>query len=159
VRVKVDDREEHRPGYKFNEWELKGVPIRLEIGPRDLEAGQVTVYRRDTGEKSTVALTSLADHIPDLLNDIQASLFRSAAEFREDHTFAPSDYGELTDLLSSAQGFVKAGWCGSPECEMKVKDDTKATIRLLPLDPVDPGGSCIVCGAKATELATWAQSY
>ena len=159
VRVKMDDREEHRPGYKFNEWELKGVPIRLEIGPRDLEAGQVTVYRRDAGEKSAVPLTSLAEHIPALLDDIQASLFRSAEAFREEHTFTPSDYGELTDLLSSAQGFVKAGWCGSPDCETKVKDDTKATIRLLPLDPVDPGGSCIVCGEKPTELATWAQSY
>lgn len=159
VRVKVDAREEHRPGYKFNEWELKGVPVRLEIGPRDLEAGQVTVARRDTGEKSAVAVSDLATYIPALLEQIQGSLFQSALDFRAEHTFEPSNYSELTDLLSAASGFVNGGWCGGPECETKVKNDTKATIRLLPLDQVDPGCNCIVCGAKATETATWAQSY
>jgi prolyl-tRNA synthetase len=159
VRVKVDDREEHRPGYKFNEWELKGVPVRLEVGPKDLEAGQVSISRRDTGDRSTLSLGSVAETIPPLLDEVQASLFQLAYEFREEHTFAPASYDELVDLLSSASGFVRGGWCGSPECETKVKDDTKATIRLLPLDPVDSGGNCIVCGRKAEELATWAQSY
>ncbi len=159
VRVKIDDREEHRPGYKFNEWELKGVPVRLEIGPRDLEAGQVMAYRRDTGEKSAVPLTSLPSAVPDLLADIHRSLFQSALEFRSEHTFAPGSYAELTDLLSSGSGFVQGGWCGSPECEDKVKDQTKATIRVLPLDSEAQEGHCVVCGSPAIELATWAQSY
>ncbi|HEX2179518.1 MAG TPA: proline--tRNA ligase [Actinomycetota bacterium] len=159
VRVKVDNREEYRPGYKFNEWELRGVPVRLEVGPRDLEAGQVMAYRRDTGEKTALPLTSLPGAIPELLDDIQRSLFRSALDFREAHTFAPDSYGELTELLANASGFVKGGWCGNPECETRVKDDTKATIRVLTLDPTEQQGDCIVCGANATELATWAQSY
>ncbi|HEX2149251.1 MAG TPA: proline--tRNA ligase [Actinomycetota bacterium] len=159
LRVKVDAREEHRPGYKFNEWELRGVPVRLEIGPRDLEAGQVMAYRRDTGEKSAVQLASLPAEIPRILEDIQQNLFQSALDFRTDHTFLPGSYDELVDLLKSATGFVRGGWCGNPECENKVKDQTKATIRVLPLDPADQEGNCIVCGSPATELATWAQSY
>jgi prolyl-tRNA synthetase len=159
VRVKVDAREEHRPGYKFNEWELRGVPVRLEIGPRDLEAGQVMAYRRDTGEKSAVQLASLPAEIPRMLEDIQQNLFQSALDFRTDHTFSPGSYDELVDLLKGATGFVRGGWCGNPECETKVKDQTKATIRVLPLDPAEQEGSCIVCGSPATEVATWAQSY
>ncbi|HVL50905.1 MAG TPA: proline--tRNA ligase [Actinomycetota bacterium] len=159
VRVKIDDREEHRPGYKFNEWELKGVPLRLEIGPRDLEAGQVLAYRRDTGEKSALPLTSLPVAVPDLLADIQRSMFQTAVDFRAERTFAPATYDELTDLLSAASGFVQGGWCGSRECEDKVKNDTKATIRVLPLDAEQQDGKCVVCGSPATELATWAQSY
>ena len=159
VRVKIDDREEHRPGYKFNEWELKGVPLRLEIGPRDLEAGQVLAFRRDTGEKSALPLTSLPVAVPDLLADIQRSMFQTAVDFRAERTFAPATYDELTDLLSAASGFVQGGWCGSRECEDKVKNDTKATIRVLPLDAEQQDGKCVVCGSPATELATWAQSY
>ncbi len=159
VRVKIDDREEYRPGYKFNEWELRGVPLRLEIGPRDLEAGQVTSYRRDTGEKSAIPLTSLPSAVPEILADIQRSLFQSALDFRTDHTFSPGSYDELVDLLKDASGFVQGGWCGNPDCETKVKDQTKATIRVLPLDPAEQEGNCIVCGSPATELATWAQSY
>ncbi|HYN99006.1 MAG TPA: proline--tRNA ligase [Actinomycetota bacterium] len=159
VRVKVDAREEHRPGYKFNEWELRGVPVRLEIGPRDLDAGQVMAYRRDTGEKTAVQLASLPAEIPQMLQDIQQNLFQSALDFRTDHTFSPGSYDELVDLLKDASGFVRGGWCGNPECETKVKDQTKATIRVLPLDPSEQEGNCIVCGSPATELATWAQSY
>ncbi|MGQ0679034.1 MAG: proline--tRNA ligase [Actinomycetota bacterium] len=159
LRVKVDSREEHRPGYKFNEWELKGVPVRLEIGPKDLAAGQVMAARRDTGEKSAIALADLAGRIPQLLDEIQSSLFRSAVDFRAGHTFRPADYAELTELLADASGFVEGGWCGSVQCEDRVKDGTKATIRSLPLDRIDPSAACIVCGEPALESATWAQSY
>lgn len=158
-RVKVDSREEHRPGYKFNEWELKGVPIRLEVGPRDLQAGEVSLYRRDTGEKSAVPVTALPTLIPELLEQVQQSLYHSAATFLQEHTFSPGNYGEMTDLLASPSGFVNGGWCGDAACEAKVKDDTRATIRLLPLDKTAREGVCIVCGAPAAELATWAQSY
>lgn len=159
VRVRVDDREEHRPGFKFNEWELKGVPVRLEVGPRDLDAGQVTAYRRDTGDKTPLPLVGLPAAITALLDDIQTGMFRSALEFRSERTFEPGSYSELTEMLTAVSGFVRAGWCGQPGCELRVKDQTKATIRVLPLDPVIPEGGCIVCGQPAKELATWAQSY
>lgn len=159
LRVKVDDRQEHRPGYKFNEWELKGVPVRLEIGPQDVERGEVTVYRRDTGQKSAVPLDSAADHVRQLLSEIQKNLFDQALAFREERTFTPRNYEEMRQFLSEGAGFAVAGWCGRLACEEKVKADTKATIRILPLDPGEPLGTCIVCGEKSTEQATWAQSY
>jgi prolyl-tRNA synthetase len=159
LRVKVDDRQEHRPGYKFNEWELKGVPVRLEIGPKDLERGEVTVYRRDTGQKSSVPVDSVADHVSQLLAEIQKNLLDEALAFRQERTSRPTSYEEMREFLAQSAGFAQAPWCGSPACEEKVKADTKATIRVLPLDRVDPEGSCIVCGQRGTEVATWAQSY
>ncbi|MBW3591046.1 MAG: proline--tRNA ligase [Actinobacteria bacterium] len=162
IRMKIDDREEHRPGYKFNEWELKGVPLRLEVGPRDLDGEVVTASRRDLPakeSKSTIALSELATEVPKLLEGIQASMFRSAQEFRDEHTFRPSSYGELSEILRDARGFVEAPWCSNPDCEAKVKDETKATIRVLPMDPEEPGANCIVCGNKADENAVWAQAY
>jgi len=159
LRVRVDDREEHRPGYKFNEWELKGVPVRVEVGPRDLDAGQVTVVRRDSGEKEACALPDAVARITALMDEIQAGLFRDAVEFRERHTFRTGDYGEMSALLEDPGGFVVAGWCGGEECETKVKADTKATIRYLPLDPHPVEGSCIVCGERAAEEASWALAY
>ncbi|MGH2767716.1 MAG: proline--tRNA ligase, partial [Actinomycetota bacterium] len=159
LRIRIDDREEHRPGYKFNEWELKGVPVRLEIGPKEVGRGEALVYRRDTGEKAGVPLDGLAARIPLLLEEIQAELFRQAAAFREGHTFSPGSYEELAELVSSPGGFVEGGWCGGLSCEEKVKAHTKATIRALPLDPAPVEGACLVCGEKAVEMATWAQAY
>lgn len=159
VRVKIDDREEHRPGFKFNEWELKGVPIRMEIGPKEVEASRVLVVRRDTGEKVSVPSISVKQTIPVMLEEIQRSLFDQACAFREDHTFHPDSYGELQDLMEGSGGFVESGWCGDEACEEKVKAETKATIRVLPVDRVEPEGTCIVCGQKATERATWAEAY
>ena len=159
IRVRTDDREEHRPGYKFNEWELKGVPVRLEIGPKDLARGEVVLYRRDLRRKSPVPIEGLAEHIPGVLDGIQDELFAEALAFRESHTFRPSSYEELRALIKDPGGFVEAPWCGRPACEDRVKADTKATIRALPLDPVPVGGECIVCGEPATELAIWAQAY
>lgn len=159
VRVRIDDRDEHRPGYKFNEWELKGVPVRIELGPRDLAAGQATVARRDTGEKSLMPLDEIAGKIPALLDDIQATLYRQAEEFRDAHTFHPTSYDEMRSLIKEPGGFMVAGWCQSAECETKVKADTKATIRYLPIDPIEVSGLCIVCGSPALEQAAWAQAY
>jgi len=159
VRVHTDDREEHRPGYKFNEWELKGVPIRLEIGPKDLARGEVVLYRRDLRQKSPVPLVGLAEHIPGVLAGIQDELFAQALAFREGRTFRPSSYEELKALIKDPGGFVEALWCGRPACEDRVKADTKATIRALPLDPIPVEGVCIVCGEPATELAVWALAY
>jgi prolyl-tRNA synthetase len=159
LRVKVDDREEHRPGYKFNEWERKGVPARVELGPRDLDAGQATVARRDTLEKVSYGLEGVADQLRALMGEIQSGLRAEAERFTDEHTIRPSDYEEMRSFLEASGGFAIAPWCASPECEARVKDEAKATIRYVPLDPVDPGGTCVVCGQPGVEEAAWARAY
>jgi prolyl-tRNA synthetase len=161
VRVRVDDRPEHRPGFKFNEWELKGVPLRVELGARDLESGTATVARRDTGDRQQLPLAAgLPAAIAELLRDIQASLFRTALAERERRTLSdPGSYDDLAGYLRAGGGFAAAPWCGSPECEARVKADTSATIRCLPLGEPVPEGACICCGRSATATAVWAQAY
>jgi prolyl-tRNA synthetase len=159
VRVQIDDRDQHRPGYKFTEWELKGVPIRLEIGPKDVDAGQIVVVRRDTGEKSSVSGRSLESEVQRLLDEIQKSLFDQALQFRSDHTIHPSSFDELKEWFAGFGGFAVTGWCGDTSCEERIKDETKATNRGLTLDPIEAEGDCIVCGRNASETATWAQAY
>jgi prolyl-tRNA synthetase len=161
VRVRVDDRDEHRPGYKFNEWELKGVPLRIELGGRDLAAGAVTAARRDTGEKAQIPLPGVAAAVDELLGAVQASLFEAARAERERRTLRdPGGYDEAVEHLRDARGFVAAGWCGRRECEARVKADTSATIRCLPLDePAERSETCICCGRPAATAAVWAQAY
>ncbi len=158
-RVKVDDREGYRPGYKYNEWELKGVPVRIEIGPKDIAAGHAILARRDSGAKEQVPEPGIAKRVTEILDEIQAVLLSEATAFREAHTFSPGDYDEFKRLVDDPGGFLAAGWCGRRECENRVKADTKATIRYLPLDPEPAQGTCLVCGAPATERATWAVAY
>ncbi|HET8741316.1 MAG TPA: proline--tRNA ligase [Gaiella sp.] len=161
VRVRVDDRPEYRPGFKFNEWELKGVPLRIELGGRDLASGSVTVVRRDTGEKRQIERPHVASAVEELLGLVQASLFGSARDERDRRTLRdPSGYGEMLDYLRDAAGFVEAPWCGSAECEARVKADSSATIRCLPLDQerTDPH-RCLCCGRHAETTAVWAQAY
>jgi prolyl-tRNA synthetase len=159
VRVRVDDRD-YRPGFKFNEWELKGVPLRLEIGSRDLAAEAVTVARRDTGEKQQLSLARVAGAVGDLLGDVQASLFRQARDERERRTLRePRGYDEAIAYLREAGGFVEAPWCGRRECEARVKDDSAATIRCLPLEEQPAFGVCLCCGRPAASAAVWAQAY
>jgi prolyl-tRNA synthetase len=158
-RVKIDDREQLRPGYKYNEWELKGVPLRVELGPRDAEGRHVVVARRDTGEKETVPEAALAERTAGLLDEIQANLFRDASAFREANTFTPKDYGEFKEIIAAGGGFLQGAWCGDPACEAEIKAETKATIRFLPLQPEQPGESCVHCGKPGTERATWALAY
>jgi prolyl-tRNA synthetase len=161
VRVRVDDRPGYRPGFKFNEWELKGVPLRVELGGRDLAAGSVTVARRDTGAKEQIPVSRIADAIDELLGDVQASLFRAARDERERRTLRdPDGYDELIEYLRDAAGFVAAHWCGRSECEVRVKEGSSATIRCLPLDKEPaPSGTCISCGRTAATTAVWAQAY
>jgi prolyl-tRNA synthetase len=161
VRVRVDDRPEHRPGFKFNEWELKGVPLRVEIGGRDLAAAAVTVARRDTGEKQQIPLAGAAAAIAELLKNVQAALFQSARDEQERRTLrGPSSYGDLIDYLRAASGFVAAPWCGGAECEARVKEESSATIRCLPLgDESSPTGVCVCCGRPALTEAVWGQAY
>jgi prolyl-tRNA synthetase len=160
IRVRVDDRPENRPGFKFNEWELKGVPLRLEIGGRDIAAGGVTVARRDTGEKQRIPLPDVCTTIRELLGDVQTSLYRSAFDEQERRTLRdPGSYDEMIAYLQDAAGFVAAPWCGRAECEARVKGDSSATIRCLPLDKPARSSTCICCGRPAAAAAVWAQAY
>ena len=161
VRVRVDDRPEHRPGYKFNEWELKGVPLRIEIGGRDLAAEAVTVARRDTGEKQQIPLGRVSAAIGALLAEVQASLFQMARDEMERRTLHdPSGYDEMIEYLRDAGGFVAASWCGRSECEVRVKDESSATIRCLPLtEQPAQATACVCCGRTAAAAAVWAQAY
>jgi prolyl-tRNA synthetase len=159
VRVKVDGREHVRPGAKFFEWELKGAPLRLELGERDLAAGSVTVVRRDSGSREQVALASAGERATELLGQIQTGLLMEAREYRDRHTRRFRARAEMLDFLRACEGFAVASWCGSAECEAEVKAETSATIRCLTLERENPRAPCIVCGAPGTELATWAQAY
>ena len=135
------------------------MPVRIELGPRDLEASQAVLVRRDTGEKETVGLDAVPGRVRDLLDVIQTALYSQAREFRDRYTFRPASYDELRSLAEDPGGFLVAPWCASPDCEAKVKADTKATIRFLRIEPGGDFGRCIVCGEPATEEATWAQAY
>ena len=159
IRVKVDDRDQHRPGFKFSEWELKGVPVRIEIGPKDVAAGQVTVAERLSGEKNAVVQDEAIDGMSDLLARIQKDLHADALAFREANTHEAADYDSLKSGIEGAGGFWVGAWCGDVACEDRVARDTSATIRFLPLETVDPGASCTVCGKPGTERATWAKAY
>ncbi len=158
VRVKLDDREHLRPGAKFFEWEVKGVPLRLALGARDLAGGVATVVRRDTGAEERVALGRVAARAEELLGAIQRGLLEDATAFREAHTQRFEERDALFQFLAAGLGFAVSGWCGDAACEAEVKSATSATIRCLTLEP-EPGGTCAVCGRAATERATWAQSY
>jgi prolyl-tRNA synthetase len=135
------------------------VPVRLELGARDLDQEQATVVRRDTMEKGPRPLGSLAEHVRGLQAEIQGELRRQARAFTEEHTIRPGSYDEMRSFLDASGGFAIASWCGSGECEAKVKAETKATIRYLPMDPVKPEGPCIVCGGEAVDEAAWARAY
>jgi prolyl-tRNA synthetase len=160
IRDRLDDRDGHRPGFKFHEWELKGAPCRVEIGARDLAAGAVTVARRDTGTRTTVSLAALAGELERLLADIQRAMFASALAEQVRRTARPETYDEMIAYLREAAGFARAAWCGDAACEARVKHESSATIRVLPLDE-RPAASdrCVCCGAAARSVAVWAQAY
>jgi prolyl-tRNA synthetase len=161
VRVRVDDRDDRRPGFKFNEWELKGVPVRVEIGARDLVAGAVTIVRRDSGESQKLPLARAATGIEETLIGVQASLFEAARDEHERRMLCdPSGYDEMIEHLCEAAGFVSAPWCGRGACESRVKEDSSATIRCLPLDAQAAElRPCVCCGRLPAVTAVWAQAY
>jgi prolyl-tRNA synthetase len=159
-RVKLDDDDQNTPGWKFSEYELQGVPVRLEAGPRDVEKGQVVAARRDTGEKTFIPVAEAAPRLRALLDDIQSGLFQRALKFRRDNTFRVSEYGQFRKIIEGPGGFLEAGWCGDAACEARIKEETKATIRLIPLEKTDTeGATCIACGKKAKEIAVFARAY
>ncbi|HEV3471823.1 MAG TPA: His/Gly/Thr/Pro-type tRNA ligase C-terminal domain-containing protein [Actinomycetota bacterium] len=159
IRVKVDDRDQHRPGYKFSEWELKGVPVRLEIGPKDVAAGQLTVAERVSGKKSARPQDEVLGGMRDRLDGIQKALHADALAYRDANTHEAPDYESLRAGVEAEGGFWVAPWCGDVACEDRVARDTSATIRFLPLEKVDPDGPCTVCGKPGAERATWAKAY
>jgi prolyl-tRNA synthetase len=159
LRVKVDDRDDLRPGFKFADWELRGVPVRVEVGPRDLDASQVTIVRRDGGEKAAVSIDAAGETLVVLMSEIQQALFADALGFREAHTVRVGSLAELGAAIADPGGFVITGWCGDAACEAKVKEQTKATLRFLPLEQQDPGLPCAVCGNSGAEEAAWAVAY
>jgi prolyl-tRNA synthetase len=160
-RVKVDDREGMTPGFKFNDWEMRGVPLRIEIGPKDVEKGTVAAARRDIpgkAGKSFIPQENLAAQVAALLDEIHLGLLNKATAFRDANIHEPKDYEELKEIVQN--GWAYSWWCGSEECEAKVKEDTKATTRCIPLDqPQGETGRCVVCGEPATEKVYFAKAY
>ncbi|MCB2207550.1 MAG: proline--tRNA ligase [Bacteroidetes bacterium] len=158
ISVKFDNRDTHKPGFKFAEWELKGVPVRLAIGPRDLENGTVEVARRDTLEKETLALQDIAHKIENLLENIQHNIFQKAHSFRDENTFNADTWNEFKDRIEKG-GFVWAHWDGSDETEEKIKEETKATIRLIPVNGKLEEGKCIFSGKPSKQRVVFAKAY
>jgi len=157
--VKFDDRDTYKPGFKFAEWELKGVPVRLAIGPRDMENGTVEVARRDTKEKQVMKLDEVASNIPALLDNIQENIYQKALTFRTEVTTKVDTYEEFKHVLDGKGGFVLAHWDGTPETEAAIKEETKATIRCIPLDAPEESGTCIFSGKPSTKRVMFARAY
>ena len=159
ISVKYDDNDNTRPGWKFAEYELKGVPVRVALGARDLQNGVAEVARRDTKEKTSVSLDGLAEHIKGLLEDIQQNLYNRALAFREENTTSVDDWDEFVRLLDEKPGFLSAHWDGTAETEEVIKEKTKATIRCIPLNNPQEEGKCILTGNPSTQRVLFARAY
>ncbi len=160
LRTHLDDRDEYTPGWKFNEWEMRGVPLRIEIGPRDIERGQVVLVRRDGGAKTPVSRSGLVDVVKGFLDDIQKSRWQKAKQFMEENTRTAGSVDELKAIMEDKRGFVLGGWCGEGSCEDAVKEETGATIRCIPLaEPGWKGEKCICCGGHASHTVYFARAY
>ena len=160
IRVKVDDRDQVSPGFKFNDWEMRGVPLRMDIGPKDIEKGSVALARRDIpgrDGKSFVSRVGLVATVKETLDSIQASMLQKATDFRDANIHDPQSYDELKEVVKN--GWAFSWWCESAECEAKVKEDTKATTRVIPFDQPEGEGTCIVCGEKAKKKVYFARAY
>ncbi|CAN5599189.1 proline--tRNA ligase [soil metagenome] len=159
LRVKLDDRDQHRPGFKFSEWELKGVPLRIEVGPRDLANDQVVVAERVEGNKKQLSTGEATSSMVQMLDDIQRALYEDARAFLDDNMHEISSFDEFAERVEAQGGFWVGAWCGEADCELRITERTKATIRFLPIEREDPGASCVHCGKPGAERATWAKAY
>ena len=160
IRVKMDEREGLSPGFKFNDWEMRGVPLRLELGPKDVAKGSVVLARRDRPGKegkSFVQQQGIAAAVAQALDDIQKALYDRALEFRKANTAEPDDYGEFKKAVE--KGFALSWWCGQSVCEAKIKEETKATMRCIPLEQPGGAGQCVFCGHPASSKAIFAKAY
>lgn len=159
LKIILDDRTEYTPGWKFNEWELKGIPLRIEIGPRDIQKKQAVIVRRDNGKKITIKESQLTKKISQLLEDIQKSLFKKARKFLRDNTRTVKHYEEFKKVINEKRGFIRACWCGGESCEEKIKEETGVTIRTIPFKKEKIFSNCICCGKKAKEVVYVAKQY
>ncbi len=159
LRVQLDDRDNQTPGWKFNEWELKGVPLRVEIGPRDLSNNSATVVRRDTGVKEVVRFEELDKHVVETLDVVQQSLYKKSVDKLNAQTSESHSFEELSKLIGEKGGFVRAYWCGDGNCETKVKESTGADIRVIPFDQSPTSSKCMVCGEEAKYFVYFARAY
>ena len=157
-RVKVDDTDKS-PGWKFSEQEMRGIPLRVEIGPKDIEAGQAVIVRRDNGEKCVVALTELNAKVGELLEQMQKDMLERARAHRDSHTYTATTYEEFKDTIENRPGFVKAMWCGDQACEDKIKEDTTATSRCMPFAQENLSDKCVCCGRPAKTMVYWGKAY
>ena len=158
VRVKVDDSEKS-PGWKFSEAEMRGIPVRIEIGPKDLEAGQAVIVRRDTREKQTVSLDELESKVAQTLDTMQKEMLERARAHRDSHTYTAVNYDEFKEIIATKPGFVKAMWCGDQACEDKIKEETTATSRCMPFDQEQLSDVCVCCGKPAKAMVYWGKAY
>lgn len=158
IRVKLDDSDK-TPGFKFSECEMRGVPLRLEIGPKDIENNQCILVRRDTGEKIVSSLENIEKEVVSLLEEIQNDMFKRALEHRQAHTYEADTMEEFTEIVENKPGFVKALWCGDRECEDKIKELTQATSRCMPLNGQGKEGKCVCCSKPATKMVYWGRAY
>ena len=159
ITSRVDAREEYTPGWKFNEWERAGIPIRVEVGPRDLQRGEVVIVRRDVEEKLTLPANGLREKVVEWLEEIQRSLYDRALQFREKNTHSVDDYETFKELVAGQGGFLYAHWCGAGDCEEQVKQDTMATIRCIPFESEDEEGGCVRCGKPSRTRVYFAKAY
>jgi len=159
IRVKYDDSDNQRPGWKFAEYELKGVPVRIAVGPRDLENNQVEIARRDTKEKTTVSMEGITETVSQLLLDIQSNLFERAKQYRDEHITKVDSWEDFISILDTKAGFVSAHWDGTSATEDKIKEMTKATIRCIPLNNEQEAGTCILTGQPSTQRVLFARAY
>ena len=159
IRTTLDERDAYTPGWKFAEWELRGVPLRLEIGPKDIEKAQVILARRDTREKLPTPVDGLGHRVQHLLDLIQQALFERARRFRDEHTGRTNSRDDFVRIMEGRPGFLIAPWCGNRECEAQIKAETQATIRSLPLNGAASGGTCLQCGKPSTVDAYFAKAY
>ena len=158
IRVKLDDSDKS-PGWKFSEQEMRGIPVRIELGPKDIEAGQAVIVRRDTREKIETSLETLAETVQEVLATMQSDMLARAKHHLETHISEARDYEEFKDAVANKPGFVKAMWCGDVECEKKIKDDTTATSRCMPFAQEDISPVCVCCGRPAKKLVYWGKAY
>ena len=159
ITVKYDDRDTHKPGWKFSEYEFKGVPLRITIGPRDIENNTVEIARRDTLEKETLQITDIEDKVVHLLDQIQQNMYDRALSFREQNTFTVNTWDEFVDIIENKGGFISAHWDGTAETEEKIKEATKATIRVIPLKNVKENGRCVYSGKPSVQRVIFARAY
>ena len=169
-RVKIDDREHKTPGFKFNHWEMKGVPLRLEIGPNEMEDGKVTAVRRDNGEQEAISLNNVDEKVGETLEDIQESLYKELEDYQQENIRKADSKNEILATIGKSRGYVKTKWCGQEDCESEIKDEVSAEIVVLPFDEgSEPesiqeendhiDGECAVCGEEAKRWAYFAKNY